>query len=132
MRQDAAWRPWHEDYTLSGGTPGGISIAVLQIRAGLSTFTVSRTRTALARGLSLAAVDGRIPVDASVDMTPDFSAEPRRILAEDAANQRISRWNPRCSSDYAFSPTGNSAILKGTPHPPIPQYPFGFFARYCW
>jgi len=26
----------------------------------------------------------------------------------------------------------NSASLKGTPQPPIPQYPFGFFARYCW
>ena len=36
------------------------------------------------------------------------------------------------SSDYAFSPTCNSADLKGTPHPPIPQYPSGFFARYCW
>ena len=23
--------------------------------------------------------------------------------------------------DYAFSPTGNSATLKGTPHPRIPQ-----------
>ena len=33
---------------------------------------------------------------------------------------------------YAFSPTCNSADSKGTPHPPIPQYPFGFFARYCW
>ena len=24
------------------------------------------------------------------------------------------------------------ADLYGTPHPPIPQYPSGFFARYCW
>jgi CubicO group peptidase (beta-lactamase class C family) len=22
--------------------------------------------------------------------------------------------------------------VNGTPHPPIPQYPSGFFARYCW
>ena len=29
-------------------------------------------------------------------------------------------------------PACNSATLKGTPHPPIPQYPSGFFARYCW
>jgi hypothetical protein len=36
------------------------------------------------------------------------------------------------TTDYAFSPTCNSATLKGTPHPPIPQYPSGFFARYCW
>jgi hypothetical protein len=36
------------------------------------------------------------------------------------------------SGDYAFAPTCNSATLKGTPHPPIPQYPSGFFARYCW
>jgi hypothetical protein len=25
-----------------------------------------------------------------------------------------------------------AANLKGTPQPPIPQYPSGFFARYCW
>lgn len=23
-------------------------------------------------------------------------------------------------------------ISSVTPHPPIPQYPSGFFARYCW
>jgi hypothetical protein len=34
--------------------------------------------------------------------------------------------------DYASSPTRNSATLKGTPHPPIPPYPSGFFTRYCW
>ena len=26
----------------------------------------------------------------------------------------------------------NRARRYGAPHPPIPQYPFGFFARYCW
>jgi hypothetical protein len=34
--------------------------------------------------------------------------------------------------DYASSPTGNSAGLKGTPQAPIPRYPLGFFPRYCW
>jgi hypothetical protein len=28
---------------------------------------------------------------------------------------------------YAVSPTG-----QVTPVPPSPQYPFGFFCRYCW
>jgi hypothetical protein len=49
-----------------------------------------------------------------------------------AANPVVQRQNPRLTDDHAFSPTGNSASLKGTPQPPIPQYPFGFFARYCW
>jgi len=40
--------------------------------------------------------------------------------------------NHRSGIDQAFSPTADSADLKATPHPPIPQYPSGFFARYCW
>jgi hypothetical protein len=40
--------------------------------------------------------------------------------------------NPRCTGNYAFSPICNSANLKGTPQPPMPQYALGFFARYCW
>ena len=51
---------------------------------------------------------------------------------QDAAYRPTFCRNPRCSSDYAFLPTCNSATLKGTPHPPIPQYPSGFLARYCW
>ena len=38
--------------------------------------------------------------------------------------------DPRRTFDYAFSPT--AAILNGTPQPPIPQYPSGLFAKYCW
>jgi hypothetical protein len=49
-------------------------------------------------------------------------------MRQNDANRVTSRRNPRCSSDFAFSPTCNSATLKGTPHPPIPQYPSGFFA----
>ena|SRR5215472_2044734 len=45
---------------------------------------------------------------------------------------RLLRLQTSCSFDYAFCRSYNSADLKGTPHPPIPQYPFGFFARYCW
>jgi hypothetical protein len=86
----------------------------------------------LRRGLSCHAVDGRLPVDVSAAHTPDFSAETRWVLPEDDANRVTSSGNPRCSFDYAFSPTCNSATLKGTPQPPIPQYPSGFFARYCW
>ena len=77
-------------------------------------------------------VDGRIPVDVSADHALDFSAVTRGVLNEDVANRVTSRRNPRRTFDYAFSPTCNSAVLKGTPHPPIPQYPLGFFARYCW
>jgi len=43
-----------------------------------------------------------------------------------------SRRNPQRTVDCTFSPSSNSSDLKGTPHPPIPQYPSGFFARYCW
>ena len=74
----------------------------------------------------------RSTVDFSADQTPVFTAEPRGISSQDTAYRLTSRWNPRSSFDYAFSPTCNSADLKGTPHPPIPQNPFGFFARYCW
>jgi hypothetical protein len=83
-------------------------------------------------GLSSYAVDGRIPVDVSAEHRVHFSAELRGILSQDDANRLTSCWNPRCSFDYAFSATCNSATLKGTPHPPIPQYPSGFFAKYCW
>jgi hypothetical protein len=48
------------------------------------------------------------------------------------ANPLATRWNHDFAYDDAFSPTRNSDDLKGTPHPPIPQYPSGFFARYCW
>jgi hypothetical protein len=68
----------------------------------------------------------------SAETNKPFPAKTRRISLCFVATRRISRCNPRCSFDYAFSPTCNSADLKGTPHPPIPQYPSGFFARYCW
>ena len=60
-------------------------------------------------------------VDVSADRALDFSGETRRVLSLDAANRATSCRNPPCSFDYAFSPTCNSATLKGTPHPPIPQ-----------
>ena len=86
----------------------------------------------LPRGLSWFGNDSRIPVDVGADHTPDFSAETRRVLRLDAANRVTSCRNPRRTFDYAFSPTCNSATLKVTLHPPMPQYPSGFFARYCW
>lgn len=69
----------------------------------------------LRRGLFQAVAGGRIPVDVSAEQTLEFPAEPRRVLAEDSANQVTSRRNPRCAFGYAFSPTGNSADLKLTP-----------------
>jgi hypothetical protein len=53
----------------------------------------------------------------------------------DLSKEKVEKW----LAEYMFkgenpekAPTCNSAELKGTPHPPIPQYPSGFFARYCW
>jgi hypothetical protein len=74
----------------------------------------------------------RSTVDFSVEPSPNSSVETRGVSIGSTSNRATSRRNPRCSFDYAFSPTCNSASLKGTPQPPIPQYPFGFFARYCW
>ena len=79
------------------------------------------TISILRRGLSCHAVDGRIPVDVNADHALDFSAEIRRLSGLDTANRVTSCRNPRGTFNYAFSPTGNSATLKGTPHPPIPQ-----------
>jgi hypothetical protein len=88
--------------------------------------------TFLHRGLSYDRATGRILVDVSAEHSVHFPAETRGVLPEDAADRLTSCRNPRCTVDYAFSPTGNCADLKGTPQPPIPQYPLGFFARYCW
>jgi hypothetical protein len=56
-------------------------------------------------------VDGRIPVDVSVEQTLDFSAETPGVLSQDAANRVTFCRNPRHISDYAFSPTCNPADL---------------------
>jgi hypothetical protein len=90
------------------------------------------TACVLRRGLSSNTVDGRIPVDVSADHMRDVPAETRGGLDQYAANRVTYCRDPRRTVDYAFSPTCNSASLKGTPHPPIPQYPSAFFARYCW
>ena len=88
--------------------------------------------SALRSRLFCGPVDGRLPVDVSVETSLCFSAEIRGTFGQEDANRATSRWNPRRNVDYAFSPTCNSATLKGTPQPPMPQYPSGFFARYCW
>jgi hypothetical protein len=75
---------------------------------------------------------GRFPVDLRAKNSRRFPAEIRRVLKPSPGNPLSSVRNQGDTSDYAFSPTCNSATLKGTPHPPIPQYPSGFFARYCW
>ena len=86
----------------------------------------------LRRGLSYGPVDGRLPVDVNAETSLYFSAETCRVSIRNADNRVASCRNVRFGFDYAFSPAVTSANLKGTPHPPIPQYPFGFFARYCW
>jgi len=74
----------------------------------------------------------RTPVDLDGETSWRFPAQIRGCLTWPAANPLVSRQIPRRTSAYAFSPTCNSAGLKGTPQPPIPQYPSGFLARYCW
>ncbi len=86
----------------------------------------------LRRGLSLCQNAGRLPVDVYAVFSRRLPAEIRGSATLPADNPLVPRKNPLPVGNYAFSPTGNSASLKGTPHPPIPQYPFGFFARYCW
>jgi len=86
----------------------------------------------LRRGLFWVQITGRLPVDVDAEIRWRFPAVIRGSSTQFAGNPLVTRENPRLTSDYAFSPTCNSASLKGTPHPPIPQYPFGFFARYCW
>ena len=84
----------------------GVSSPPRRIRIGIGTHSAPSQRTEVVRA----------------DPMPTFPATddgPRRGYL-------------RLSSYHAFSPTCNSATLKGTPHPPIPQYPSGFFARYCW
>ena len=71
-------------------------------------------------------------LDVDVEISRRFPAETRGVLNKTDGNPLVPRENPRLTNRHAFSPTCNSASLKGTPHPPIPQYPSGFFARYCW
>jgi hypothetical protein len=87
---------------------------------------------ALSRGLSYDQFTGRLPVDFDAEKSWRFPAEIRGSSTWPAGNPLVPRENLRLTNSYAFSPTCNSAELKGTPHPPIPQYPSGFFARYCW
>jgi len=92
---------------------------------------ISITRV-LRRELSLDQITGRIPVDVDAEISWSFPAELRGASKWPAGIPAVPQQNPRPASAYAFSPIGNSAILKGTPHPPMPQYPLGFFASYCW
>ena len=86
----------------------------------------------LRRGLSYDPTTGRLPVDVNVEISWRSPAETRGSSTSSVGNAGVPLKNHRLTVDHAFSPTCNSASLKGTPHPPIPQYPFGFFARYCW
>ena len=70
---------------------------------------------------------------AMVAVTSKSSTEPLdQTDVRSGALKGAVRHCPGRPADYAFSPTFNSAGSKRTPHPPIPQYPSGFFARYCW
>jgi hypothetical protein len=73
----------------------------------------------------------------SKSIAPFLAGAPRTheicgSSASAAGNPLVSRKSHHLTLDHAFSPTCNSASLMGTLHPPIPQYPSGFFARYCW
>ena len=59
---------------------------------------------------------GRIPVDLSAENTQRFSAEIRGISIPSARKPLSLRRKQGQTSLYAFSPTGNSADLKETPH----------------
>src|SRR5437016_823904 len=73
----------------------------------------------------------RAPVDVDAEITWRFPAEIRRVSNPPTGNL-LSPCRKQGHFAGCASPTCNSADLKGTPRPPIPQYPSGFFARYCW
>ena len=75
---------------------------------------------------------GRLPVNVGAEPMRRFPADMRWVSTQATGNRLSVSELQGDSSNYAFSPTRNSTDLKGTPHLPIPQYPFGFFARYCW
>lgn len=63
---------------------------------------------------------------------PDGPAAPRRAGAPEpnpvpGLGFGLFPRGPVYSALAAVRPTGHE-----TPVPPSPQYPFGFFARYCW
>jgi hypothetical protein len=97
------WKPQFEMFAIAGRSLADCAPVTLRL------------------GLSRLSVDGRLPVDVSAGHTLDLSAEIRGVFGLDAPNRVTSCRNHRCSFDYAFSPTGNSASLKGTPQPPMPQ-----------
>ena len=75
----------------------------------------------LSRGLSYSRTAGRLPVDGSAENTPHFSADLRWVYSQPATN-RLSLSDLQGNAGvYVFSSTCNSAELKGTPRPPIPQ-----------
>ena len=59
---------------------------------------------------------GRIPVDLSAENERHIPAEKRRVLSPLARNRLSPQRKQGQTSDYAFSPTYNSADLKATPH----------------
>jgi len=104
---------------------------VLTLKLGVYPASAGSPASTLRRGLSCRRVDGRLPVDVDAELSSRFSAGIRGAFRQTAANYATSCWNPPRGVGYAFSPTCNSASLKGTPRPPMPQYPSGFLARYC-
>ena len=106
--------------------------AVCAVSRSQDRRTLRQAPPTLRRGLSEARITGRLPVDVDAEIIWRFPGEIPGSSASPASNPVVSRDDSRRTSSYAFSPTCNSASLKGTPQPPIPQYPFGFFARYCW
>ena len=122
MKQGAAWRPRDEDCSLIGFQPGFVP--------QLCRFVPDRWHPVLPereRHFPEDCPDSRPPVD-----FPWRSALNSAGAFLPAVKPKCSARNQGKPSLYAFPPTCNSATLKGTPHPPIPQYPSGFFARYCW
>ena len=106
----ATWRRNRPHYTLSAA-------AIRKANRPLPVASrVVCTPGSLRSGRSCNAVDGRLQVDVSVENSLYSSAGNRWVLVYLNANQRISRRKPRCSFDYAFSPTCNSADLNVTPH----------------
>ena len=85
---------------------------------------ISATRI-LRRGLSLDQMTGRIPVDVGAKHSVHFPAETCGDLDQEIANERTSRWNPRCSSDCTFSATGNLRGFEADPAAVIGAAPAG-------
>jgi hypothetical protein len=81
-----------------------------------------QTNTKIADGAELMS---SIPIDAQSD-----GKKAQQGDYGDGRRAEADTWCLCCESRDGSS--ANSADLKGTPHPPISQYPFGFFARYCW